>query len=162
MTDNTTIIYVDEYTFNLWQTPLKLWLAPSMTLPMQNNWGKSICVKGGIDEVVGLRHYYIFIGRNNTDRFAHFLRRMVDDFKGLRAVVILDNLSIHRTKRVQEIFDASNKVKAFFLAPYTSRLNPIERFWQVLKRKWKNELVQHNMDKYTEERAVDTIVRRNK
>ena len=123
---------------------------------MQNNRGKSICVIGAIDEVIGLRHYYIFIGRNNTDRFVHFLRRLVDDFKGLRAVVVLDNLSIHKTKRVQEIFDASKNTKAFFLAPYTSRLNPIERFWQVLKSKWKKELVQHNMEIYTDYMEIST------
>ena len=97
MINNTSIIYIDESTFNLWQTPQKLWLAPNMTLAMQNNRGKSITVIGAIDDVVGLRHYYVFIGSNNTDRFVHFLKRLVDEFVGSGAVVVMDNLSIHKT-----------------------------------------------------------------
>ena len=47
------------------------------------------------------------------------------------AVIILDNASFHRKKRLYEIAELHN-VKIIFLPPY--ELNPIEHFWHWLKK----------------------------
>ena len=52
-------------------------------------------------------------------------------------VVILDNLRIHHSKKLNEVYD--NNFKELFLPTYSSELNPIERLWAIVKRK----LIQH-------------------
>jgi transposase len=51
------------------------------------------------------------------------------------STVVMDNLAVHRAKKVMELFD--NTFVPMFLPPYSSALNPIERLWAVLKDKWK-------------------------
>lgn len=48
----------------------------------------------------------------------------------------MDNLSIHKAKCIQELYDES--FKCFFLPPYSCVLNPIER---VVKREWKKRRI---------------------
>ena len=49
--------------------------------------------------------------------------------------LILDNGSIHRSKKVQMFVNKHAWVELFFLPPYSPEYNPIERFWQWLKYK---------------------------
>ena len=58
--------------------------------------------------------------------FEHFL--LPED-----AVIIVDNASFHRKKKLFEIAD-KHKRKTIFLPPYSPQLNPIEKSWAVLKR----------------------------
>jgi transposase len=48
-------------------------------------------------------------------------------------VIILDNASFHRKKRLYEIAEC-HKRKIIFLPPYSPELNPIEHFWHWLKK----------------------------
>ena len=48
-------------------------------------------------------------------------------------VIILDNASFHRKKRLYEITE-QHKRKIIFLPPYSPELNPIEHFWHWLKK----------------------------
>lgn len=103
-------------------------------------------VIAAIDEVKGLRHYYIFKGSNNTDRFVHFMDRLLNEIHSLYAVVVMDNLNIHKTHRVKEIFSRHQNVEAFYLPPYSCNMNPIEKYWRVLKGYWRRHLVEHHLD----------------
>jgi len=49
------------------------------------------------------------------------------------AVIIMDNASFHRKKRLFEIAE-KHKRRLIFLPPYSPELNPIEHFWYWLKR----------------------------
>lgn len=52
---------------------------------------------------------------------------------GANAVIVMDNASFHRKKRLIDI--AINfGCKIIFLPPYSPELNPIENFWSRLKR----------------------------
>ena len=53
-------------------------------------------------------------------------------------VVILDNLRIHHSKKLNEVYDKI--FKELFLPTYSSELNPIERLWSIVKRKWTQNL----------------------
>ena len=57
---------------------------------------------------------------------------------------LLDNLKVHQAKILESAYGAN--FKEMFLLPYSSELNPIERLWSVLKRKWAQHLL-HFTDK---------------
>ena len=59
----------------------------------------------------------------------HLLPELSED-----AVIILDNASFHRKKRLNEIAE-KHKRRIIFLPPYSPELNPIEHFWHWLKKK---------------------------
>ena len=58
----------------------------------------------------------------------HLLPMLPED-----AVIILDNASFHRKKRLYEIARKRGR-KIIFLPPYSPELNPIEHFWHWLKK----------------------------
>ena len=53
-------------------------------------------------------------------------------------VVVLDNLRINHSKKLNEVYDKI--FKELFLPTYSSELNPIERLWSIVKRKWTQNL----------------------
>jgi transposase len=53
-------------------------------------------------------------------------------------VVVLDNLKVHHAKILEQVYDSN--FKEMLLPPYSCELNPIERLWSVLKRKWVKNL----------------------
>ena len=64
-------------------------------------------------------------------------------------VIVLDNHSAHKSKLVSDYAQLTG-FTLFFLPPYSSPLNPIERVWSRLKRRWAKYLsritVKYNMD----------------
>ncbi|MCR8746023.1 transposase [Romboutsia lituseburensis] len=53
-------------------------------------------------------------------------------------VIVMDNASFHSKKVLYELCSNANKnLKLLFLPPYSPELNPIEKYWAVLKRKIK-------------------------
>ena len=72
-------------------------------------------------------------GTKNGDFFEiwfeeHLLPKSPQD-----AVIILDNASFHRKKRLFDIAAKYNRT-VIFLPPYSPELNPIEHFWHWLKK----------------------------
>ena len=64
---------------------------------------------------------------------AWFERHLIPELEQ-GAVIVMDNASFHRKKRLHEIAE-QYKVKIIFLPPYSPELNPIENFWHWLKKK---------------------------
>ena len=60
---------------------------------------------------------------------AHLIPELDED-----AVIILDNASFHRKKRLFNLAQRYNRT-LIFLPPYSPELNPIEHFWHWLKKK---------------------------
>ena len=104
-----------------------------MKLPMQKSRGPSLTVIGAISETRGLVHHSCFAASNTSDTFFNFLNDLKKKCPQ-RTVVVLDNLKIHHSKKLEAIY--APDFKEMLLPPYSSELNPIERLWSVLKRKW--------------------------
>lgn len=65
----------------------------------------------------------------------------LDDFSkniDRKTVIVLDNASVHRGKKVKEKRDewAERGLFIFYLPPYSPQLNIAETFWTILKGKW--------------------------
>lgn len=61
-----------------------------------------------------------------------FVPPLCESRPGRRSVLVMDNASIHRSKRIQELYDAAD-VDLVFLPPYSPDFNPIEATFGDLK-----------------------------
>jgi transposase len=66
----------------------------------------------------------------------------------------MDNYMVHQTQEVRSIF--TDRVQQRFLPPYTCALNPIERFWNVVKTAWRKKVVQY-CEGMTEEEQIEML-----
>ena len=54
-------------------------------------------------------------------------------------VIIMDNATFHRKSRLYDLCKNANKnLRLIFLPPYSPQLNPIEKYWSILKKNLKN------------------------
>ena len=105
-----------------------------MKLSLIKTRGPSITVIGAISKERGLVYFEVFVESNNSNLFLNFMQALKNKCEGRRVVVVLDNLRIHHSKKFNEVYD--NDIKELFLPIYSSELNPIERLWSIVKRKW--------------------------
>ena len=53
-------------------------------------------------------------------------------------VIVMDNATFHRKSKLYDLCKNANKnLRLIFLPPYSPELNPIEKYWALLKRKIK-------------------------
>ena len=60
------------------------------------------------------------------------LKEFAEANPGKRIVLILDNFSSHRSKKVEECA-CENNIHLVFLPPYSPDLNPIEQIWRAIR-----------------------------
>lgn len=89
---------------------------------------------------MGLVHFKIINGSNNSDTFKQFVDGLMRKIRG-EAVVYMDNLSAHYSNLVKDSFNS--RVHQRFLPSYTCTLNPIEKLWFLVKEKWRRAMVEH-------------------
>jgi transposase len=72
-------------------------------------------------------------GKVNAAVFCEFLRRLA--FKAERPIfLILDGHPVHRARKVKQFIESlKDKLRVFFLPPYSPELNPDESVWNELK-----------------------------
>ena len=81
------------------------------------------------------RMYWKQAPRGNAKTCIAFLHQLHQSFPEQLLVVILDNCSIHTSKKVKAFVAKTPWLAREHLAPYSPEYNPIERFWHWLKRK---------------------------
>ncbi len=73
----------------------------------------------------------------NGDVFVEFLKVLVNNAKGKKLFVILDNVSYHKSKVVQDWLALnSEKIELHFLPPYSPDLNAVEFVWRTIRRRY--------------------------
>jgi len=70
----------------------------------------------------------------NASEFVDFLDRLRMNAGGKKVLVILDNASFHKSKRVREHLEATPGLKLFFLPTYSPEYNPVEGIWKWTKK----------------------------
>ena len=71
--------------------------------------------------------------------------------------VIMDNASIHKSKKVEKLIEKAGCVLKF-LPPYSPDFNPIENYWAVMKNNVKK--IRHKYDDILD--AIDETLKNTK
>lgn len=84
----------------------------------------------------GLLRFEFHDGAINAERFIEFLCDLIHDAQS-KVFLIVDNLKVHKAKKVQDWLRAhNNEIELFYLPPYSPELNPDE----LINRDLKTEL----------------------
>jgi transposase len=82
----------------------------------------------------GKVRFMVYPGALSPDLLIEFMRRLVKDAER-KVLLILDNLNVHKAKKVRAWLDErSEQIEVFFLPPYSPELNPDEYLNGDLKR----------------------------
>ncbi len=82
----------------------------------------------------GKLRFMIYEGALNTTIFLNFLRRLIGE-AGCKLFVIVDNLPVHRARRVTaRVQDHAEQIELFYLPPYAPEHNPDEFLNNDLKQ----------------------------
>lgn len=78
-----------------------------------------------------------FTGSMTSDTLIEFLCEIADKYT-TPVTLIIDNASVHRSKKVNEQMVLLEKkgLRLYFLPPYSPELNRIEKLWQQMKYVW--------------------------
>jgi len=128
----TDIIYIDETTFHLWMPPARVWIKRGMRVELPDQRGQSISMIGALSVHHGLALTHVFLGSNTVDSFLPFIQRLKRLHPFQKRIVVMDNLSVHHCKVVQQEFDGE-RFRWQFLPPQSCELNLIERVWNLIK-----------------------------
>ena len=81
-----------------------------------------------------------YSGTMRSDLFEYWFSKQLIPILPKDSVIVMDNASFHRKK---QLFSIAQKYKhhLIFLPPYSPELNPIEKFWNQLKRHLKKILL---------------------
>lgn len=92
-------------------------------------------IYGATEVRTGEKFFPEFPGMN-TDCFQMFLNNFSELFQDTINIVLLDNAGIHKAKRLE----IPGNIRLVFLPAYSPELNPIERFWQYIKKDTKGKI----------------------
>jgi transposase len=95
------------------------------------NYGQSVTLIGAIDRD-GLFASLTFRGATDTAAMKVFVKEVLLPELNPGDCVIWDNLAVHKTRVVQDLFTEAD-VELLFLPPYSPDLNPIEMCWSKMK-----------------------------
>jgi len=104
------------------------------------------------------------IDKNNSDNFLAFLKSLYRKYPGKELHIVLDNLSVHKNKKVVEWVEKRRKLTLHFTPTYSSWINQIEIWFNILtkdvlkggiwhsKRQLVNQILEY-IKTYNKERA---------
>lgn len=92
----------------------------------------------------GKVRFMVYESALRMDTFLKFLRRVIKD-AGRKIFLIVDNLRVHHAKKVQKWIDKhKDKIKIFFLPPYSPEHNPDEYMNQDVKIHMRHKPAPHS------------------
>ena len=134
--------YCDESGFLADPRPRRVWaIKGSKVKTTRTNQHLGETVVGAVCPRSGTLSAFV-INHVDTDVFQAFLDQLAGETEGRNVVLVLDNASWHKAKKLQW-----HNLQPMYLPPYSPDLNPIERLWLVAKDRYFTQW-------YTREREV--------
>lgn len=89
----------------------------------------------GSVELYGASFHYTAQSVFNAGTYLAFLRQLSTDYRARGAILVQDNASYHKDRRVWEWFAANRSwLEVHQLPPYSPEFNPVERLWQHVRK----------------------------
>ena len=137
------LVWVDEavFTFNTFRT--RAWAGPNHCIQVQDADARvqTMAFIAAISEDRGLEAWAMHPNAITKTEFVAFLEQLSARFQGAEFAVFLDNLSVHKTKEVQEACDRL-RVRRIFNLPYRPDFNGIETYFSQVKGEYKRLLLE--------------------
>jgi len=76
------------------------------------------------------RFYWKQSEQSDSGVFCGFLTQLRQRFPGKQLVIILDNASIHKSKKVRDYLKRWLDIHLFYLPSYLPEYNPVELIWK--------------------------------
>lgn len=93
-----------------------------------------LCVYGAFNYRTGQAHYLVH-PKKNAQQFYEFLWQLLEANTDRRIILVIDNASYHRTRRILKLLEEhGDHVFVVWLPRYSPELNLIEGLWGYLKR----------------------------
>ena len=112
-----------------------------MVLELPVDRGKSITMMGAVSTKSD-RAYVEIHPKTKKEYVNIYFRNYLPRHKG--CIVIMDNHKCHKGSELKMIFQ-QNDCAMVFLPSVSSNLNPAEKLWSFVKKKWQNHLLGHTV-----------------
>lgn len=144
--DNLRVVFFDESSITLGNFKKKRWMKKNMPTSVHGSVKHiGITLLGAIDssEVIALQFVRSSINSNVIlSFFEQLFHRLTNDINDKRTIVLfLDNCPSHHSVSVKDLAKKAGVILLYNM-PHTSQINPIEYFWEYLKRPFRS-LVNH-------------------
>ena len=131
--DPRRLVFVDESSTNIAFTP-RYARAPKGERAYgkaPRNWGKNVTLISSIS-VEGMGASLSIEGSSDTESFGLYVRNILAPRLKSGRIVLMDNLSVHRSKWVRELIEERG-CQLWLLPSYSPDLNPIEEAFSKVK-----------------------------
>ena len=98
----------------------------------------------GIIEDAGIEAYVIHPRSIKREQYVEFLHKLRDRYAEGEIVLLVDNLSVHKTKEAKKAY-ADLNITPVYNVPYSPEFNGIEFYWNLVKGHYKKLLLYHLM-----------------
>ena len=132
------IMFFDGAFFHLESTIKRVWRKKGSKPCIQSSASKDkIGILGSVNIENGELHDVVFKGNFDSDVFIAYLELLLKErYNGIKILLILDNASPHKSKKVKNwLKKNNNKIKLIYLPPYSPDLNPKEIIWKDIREK---------------------------
>ncbi len=128
------MVFVDESSTNIALTP-RYARSPKGERAYgkaPRNWGKNVTLISSITAAEGMGASMSIEGSSDTESFGLYMRNILAPQLKRGQIVLMDNLSVHRSKWVRELIEERG-CELWLLPSYSPDLNPIEEAFSKVK-----------------------------
>ena len=132
-TEPKRLVFVDEMGTNTSLSPLRAWSrrGERACCAVPRNRGKNTTLLSSMS-VEGMGPSLTITGSVDAQVFEAYLERVLLPKLGPGRIVVMDNLSAHKTQKVRELVEGAG-CELLYLPPYSPDLNPIEEAFSKIK-----------------------------
>ena len=135
---DTLLLFEDETDLNLNPTLSRCWARKGkrvkVVTPRQN---KKRYIFSAIDPL-GEKVFWASSARKDSLSYSGFIKGIMAAIADKKVILVVDNFIAHKSDlTVRELgrYEERGKLKLFFLPSYAPELNPVEKVWQLMRRR---------------------------
>ena len=137
------IVYLDEAVFTFNTIRKKAWSCKheNLKVDQESRHMEPLALIAAIEKERGLVAYAIHNRSINSENFVAFLDQMKEHMSCPEFGLYLDNLSVHKTKKVKQKLEEL-KIHPIYNIPYSPDFNGIESYFSQVKGEYKKRWMQ--------------------